>query len=156
MSDRAPKILPRNLTAQAARSVVGNPAITRPEDAVGNCYPGLEVDVRNLDRRFFPGLVFEFIARNDIDASYNDHVEYGARLAYVDQKRDPDLRPDLGKAIDDNASTLGEDVWFLEGSNRTQAPVHAGPREPGGPTLCRSMACTCGGSCVDSSPTSLS
>jgi hypothetical protein len=136
MSDRAPKILPRNLTAQAARSVVGNPAITRPQDAVGNCYPGLEVDVRNLDRRFFPGLVFEFIARNDIDASYNDHVEYGARLAYVDQKRDPDLRPDLAKTIDDNASTLGEGVWFLEWIEQDGKRLSMrGPREPGGPTL---------------------
>src|SRR5262245_6330297 len=47
---KPPKIVPRNLTARAA--IFGNPAITRPEDAVGNCYPGLEIDVRNLDRRF--------------------------------------------------------------------------------------------------------
>jgi Ferritin-like len=138
MSDRAPKILPRNLTARAARPVVGNPAITRPEDAVGNCYPGLEVDVRNLDRRFFPGLVFEFIARNDIDASYNDNVEYGARLAYVDHKRDPELRldPDLAKTIDDNASTLDSGIWFLEWIEQDGKRLSMrGPREPDGPTL---------------------
>src|SRR5215470_9056146 len=48
------KIFPRNLTAQADYLVPGNPVISRPEDAVANCFPGLELDVRNLDRRFFP------------------------------------------------------------------------------------------------------
>src|SRR5262245_33950554 len=76
---RKEKIYPRNLTALAAYVVAGNPAVTRPEDAVANCFPGLEMDVRNLDRRFFPGLVFEF-------------VEDGARLAYVDALSDPDLQ----------------------------------------------------------------
>src|SRR3954469_7836135 len=75
------KIFPRNLTAQAAYLVPGNPVVTRPEDAVANCFPGLEMDVRNLDRRFFPGLVFDF-------------VEDGARLMYVDVYEDPDLRLD--------------------------------------------------------------
>ncbi len=54
------KIFPLNLTARAAATVVGNPVTTRLESGVGNCYPGLEFDHRNLDRRFFPGLVFEF------------------------------------------------------------------------------------------------
>ena len=60
-AQQANKIFPRNLTAQAAYQIAGNPVVTRPEDAVANCFPGLEVDIRNLDRRFFPGLVFDFI-----------------------------------------------------------------------------------------------
>jgi Ferritin-like len=103
------KIFPRNLTAQAAYQVPGNPAITRPEDAVANCFPGLEIDVRNLDRRFFPGLVFDF-------------VENGARLMYVDVYEDPDTRLDTPKAqnlyfllsSDDMQSTLTDGVWFLD------------------------------------------
>src|SRR5215470_4767557 len=79
------KIFPRNLTAQADYLVPGNPVISRPEDAVANCFPGLELDVRNLDRRFFPGLVFEFV---------ND----GARVAYVDALQDPDLRVNTPEA----------------------------------------------------------
>src|SRR5277367_491123 len=66
------KIFPRNLTARAEFSVAGSPIVTRPEDAVANCYPGLELDVRNLDRRFFPGLVFNFVEPD------------GAKLAYAD------------------------------------------------------------------------
>ncbi|MGH9280870.1 MAG: ferritin-like domain-containing protein [Acidimicrobiales bacterium] len=54
------KIFPRNLTARADYVVRGNPASTRPESGVDNCYPGLEFDQRNLDKRFFPGLVVEF------------------------------------------------------------------------------------------------
>jgi hypothetical protein len=58
------KIFPRNLTARADYIVRGNPTNTRPESGVDNCYPGLEFDQRNLDKAFFPGLVFEF-HRND-------------------------------------------------------------------------------------------
>jgi hypothetical protein len=61
--DRGPsdtKIFPRNLTAHADYAVRGNPSTSRPESGVGNCYPGLEFDQRNLDKSFFPGLLFEF------------------------------------------------------------------------------------------------
>jgi hypothetical protein len=92
------QIFPRNLTARAAYRVAGNPVVTRPEDAVANCYPGLELDVRNLDRRFFPGLVFEFIARSDVGAPYTEPERYGALLAYVDLYGDPDLQLDTKEA----------------------------------------------------------
>lgn len=54
------KIQPRNLTARADKWVRGNPVTVRPESGVDNCYPGLEFDQRNLDKRFFPGLEFEY------------------------------------------------------------------------------------------------
>src|SRR5262249_25276247 len=87
------KIFPRNLTARAAYQVPGNPDNSRPEDAVANCYPGLELDVRNLDRRFFPGLLFNFVARRDTSEPYKTPDHYGARLVYVDYDNDPDLSP---------------------------------------------------------------
>src|SRR3954447_11982890 len=65
------KIFPRNLTARADYIVPGNPTNSRPESGVDNCYPGLEFDQRNLDQRFFPGLVFYF------------HRADGARLVEV-------------------------------------------------------------------------
>jgi hypothetical protein len=40
--------------------IAGNPVTTRLESGVGNCFPGLEFDHRNLDRRFFPGLIVNF------------------------------------------------------------------------------------------------
>jgi hypothetical protein len=53
------KLHARNLTARADLIVAGNAVTTRPESGVENCFPGLEFDQRNLDKRFFPGLVFE-------------------------------------------------------------------------------------------------
>src|SRR4051812_22112254 len=103
------KIFPRNLTARAAYVVPGNPVITRPEDAVANCFPGLELDIRNLDRRFFPGLVFDYIGD-------------GARLSYVDVYRDPDLMLDtpdaqrlyLQLSDQDMLDRLAAGLWYLD------------------------------------------
>src|SRR5215469_9892054 len=60
--------LPRNVAAlgraqapeAATRVAAGNPISTRLESGVGNCFPGLEFDMRNLERRFFPFLETEF------------------------------------------------------------------------------------------------
>jgi hypothetical protein len=58
------KLQPRNRTARlAAARAAGNPVITELESGVGNCFPGLEFDARNLDRRFFPFLVVDFVDR---------------------------------------------------------------------------------------------
>jgi hypothetical protein len=54
------KLFPRNLTARAATVVRGNPVNSRPESGVENSWPGLEFDHRNLEKVFFPGLVFEY------------------------------------------------------------------------------------------------
>jgi hypothetical protein len=114
------RIFPRNLTALAARQVTGNPVNTRLESGVGNCYPGLEFDQRNLDRRFFPGLVFEF----------SSSKQAGAHLVEVDTG-DPDLnplafasnpadRPDVARQAalaaelgGDTGDTLRQGSWFL-------------------------------------------
>lgn len=58
------KIFPRNLTARADHMVRGNPAGSRPESGVDNCFPGLEFDQRNLDKCFFPGLTVDFHHRS--------------------------------------------------------------------------------------------
>jgi len=58
------KLIPRNVAAlrrgqnqnDGARAAAGNPVSTRLESGVGNCFPGLECDLRNLERRFFPFL----------------------------------------------------------------------------------------------------
>src|SRR5437870_5818339 len=113
------KIFPLNLTAQAAAKVPGNPVTTRLEGGVGNCFPGLEYDHRNLDRRFFPGLVFQLGSAT------------GAELLRVDTT-DPDLSPDTfegppGDAPDaavqsalrtalsgEPGKALGQGSWFLD------------------------------------------
>ena len=68
------KLMPRNVAAvrrsatggpAITRIVPGNPVSTRLESGVGNCFPGLECDLRNLERRFFPFLEVD-IADNAI------------------------------------------------------------------------------------------
>jgi len=117
-------IIPVNLTAKADFNVPGNPPSTRPEDGVGNCYPGLEYDHRNLDRRFFPGLVVEFVSRSNMFAP--DQPWGGVRVVAVDTS-DPalndtihsdlaeKLRHQLGGADGDRlgASLPIAHGWFL-------------------------------------------
>lgn len=58
------KLLARNAAAlrqhqdprATPRVTAGNPVSTRLESGIGNCFPGLECDLRNLERRFFPCL----------------------------------------------------------------------------------------------------
>src|SRR3954451_15776114 len=64
MAETAGKLLPRNLAAfrvgqdaaTARPQAAGNPMSTLLQSGVGNCFPGLEFDIRNLERRFFPFL----------------------------------------------------------------------------------------------------
>jgi hypothetical protein len=121
------KVFPLNLTARAAAVVAGNPVVTRLEDGVGNCFPGLEFDNRNLDRRFFPGFVWNFISA---DVQANVHLG-GARLldvitgdAALENPNAPtavttQLQSDLskfanGSAFDSTAATdLTRGAWYL-------------------------------------------
>jgi hypothetical protein len=80
------KLIPRNVaalrrvgaTGAAPRVVTGNPVSTRLESGVGNCFPGLECDLRNLERRFFPFLEVD-IDDNQISLARVDRA--GARAA---------------------------------------------------------------------------
>jgi hypothetical protein len=100
------RIYPRNLTARAYHQIDGNPDTTRPEDSNANCYPGLDLDLRNLDRRFFPGLVFNFVARRDISAPYIEPQRYGGLLSYLDTFGDPDLQPEFASNLDGEIQLL--------------------------------------------------
>jgi hypothetical protein len=53
---------PKNLTAQIDYEARGNPPSTRPASSVSNCFPGLELDLRNLWRRLLVGVeLHEFL-----------------------------------------------------------------------------------------------
>jgi hypothetical protein len=75
------KLLPRNVSALrqgrdaagATLTSVGNPISTRLESGIGNFFPGLECDMRNLERRFFPFL--------EVDTDFSDIVVAAVDLA---------------------------------------------------------------------------
>lgn len=106
---RAPKLFPRNLTARANRIVLGNPASSRPESGVDNCYPGLEFDKRTLDQCFFPGLRFEY------------HSQEGAVLIAADE-RQPQVQALLNDAENEDRAVF---LWALHcGSAKERGAVH--------------------------------
>jgi hypothetical protein len=77
----SPKLIARNVAAvrrfadpaNLTRTTAGNPVSTRLESGIGNCFPGLECDLRNLERRFFPFIEVDigfsqiFVVRVDTD-----------------------------------------------------------------------------------------
>ena len=146
----SPKLFPRNLTARAAYSVLGNPDISRPEDSVGNCFPGLDLDVRNLDRRFFPGLVFEFISSGNTP----EPDRLGALLLYPDGRGDSDLRPEYLEQLEpkvrkwiaplredlfsrlngDLQDKLADGVWYLDWIEQGGKRIPMGQHQADGPT----------------------
>lgn len=66
------RIEARNLTAQLQYRAAGNPPSTLANAAVSNCYPGLEMDARNMWRQLFVGIVLHegsnFVIGVDPDA----------------------------------------------------------------------------------------
>lgn len=59
---------PRNLTAQLDYRGAGNPPSTHPDQAISNCYPGLEFDLRNAWRRIFEGITLHEADNLVVDA----------------------------------------------------------------------------------------
>lgn len=123
-------IIPQNLTAAAQENVVGNPPSTRPESGVGNCYPGLEYDHRNLDRRFFPGLLVDFVAAG---------THQGIRVAAVAANDpglltppagDKELRPKLQADLAALAASKKR-PWFV--NKVSQGDTHIELRDDTGP-----------------------
>ncbi|WP_292292456.1 ferritin-like domain-containing protein [Marivita sp.] len=96
--------------------VLGNPVSSLMESGVGNCYPGLEFDIRQLDVRFFPGLTFEFLG---LEPAGPDGTQ-GVRLVNAEAESDPlfdDPAPWL-KALKrqlngPEGGALGDGDWYL-------------------------------------------
>ncbi len=121
---------PLNLSARLNSAATGNPASTTLASGVANCFPGLEFDHRNLDRRFFPGLVVEFADPE------RERESLGGAVLAVDLD-DPFLeevaavRPQLETLRDEMA---GDDrQWWL--ASVTQEGVTIDPRQLGGVAL---------------------
>lgn len=110
------RIFPRNLTAQAAYNVAGNPPSTRPESGVANCFPGLEYDHRTLDSRFFPGLAVIYVSQGSalgvriVTADPNENIllRPPAEFASIARTLRPQLRT-LATALADPAGI----PWFV-------------------------------------------
>lgn len=113
---------PRNRSARAAHRVLGNPASAGLEASVGNCFPGLEIDVRNLDGRFFPGLVFWVVTEPLAPVPGAPPNQAGIRLHALDfladpmlpaNSREPWVQTLLNQLQGDVGVTLSQGRWYL-------------------------------------------
>ncbi|HEY2107139.1 MAG TPA: hypothetical protein VGH29_15175, partial [Candidatus Binataceae bacterium] len=104
----APKFIARNASAAIITDyVTGNPVNTRLESGVGNCFPGLELDLRNLERRFFPHLAVDFIDDGTIEVVAVDTDRLAA---------DPNLTDDQNNTYELVAADIGNDrvTWRID------------------------------------------
>jgi hypothetical protein len=110
-------VVPRNLTAMAADRVRSNPPSTTPADSIENCFPGLDIDIRNLFIDLFAGLkvdAFFPVVTEVLDGSLAAQIAAGQGIVQID-----------GQALDSN----GWDVvlagrYRLDPADPTQgAPV---------------------------------
>jgi hypothetical protein len=70
-----PAIKPTNLTAQLLHSARGNPPSVLAEAAISNCFPGLELDFRNIWKN-----LFESIELHEAGLGENGHRVVGVEL----------------------------------------------------------------------------
>jgi hypothetical protein len=109
-------ISPINLSAQLHYKPHGNPPSSSPITAVGNYFPGLELDLRNLWRRIFEGIVLHESLSLVVAAEQNEFSDLvGFYLTKVDGK--PVLADLLGPPNPPNISLGGEVPATLELSN---------------------------------------
>lgn len=110
MPDPEIKVAARNLTARAAADApplaAGNSMATMLQSGVGNCYPGLECDIRNLERRFFPFLEMDLAGDNGLVTAVDIEGVEAARQAGILEDSDAAAY----RLISDN---LGSG-WFME------------------------------------------
>src|SRR5260370_7140530 len=122
----------------------GTPVTTLLEGGVANCFPGLEYDHRNLDRRFFPGLMFHWSSGT------------GAPLVKVDVN-DPDLSPATFEGLPEDApdatvqsalrtalngtqgKALRQGSWFLDSIKQSGRTISVRNRD--GMTIWRLVRC---------------
>lgn len=121
------KLIARNVAAfrrgrppkQAAdvAVVAGNSMSTRLESGVGNCFPGLECDLRNLERRFFPFL--------EVDIQDNEIRIVGVDVAGARAKaRDGGLPPAAAREYARIAKDLAaRRSWHVRSLTGTFGPL---------------------------------
>jgi len=107
MPTSQPKLIARNVAAvrrfadpsNLLSITAGNPASTRLESGIGNCFPGLECDLRNLERRFFPFLEMDpidnFIFLASVDTDGVAHAQAAGDLSQADASLYAALADDL-------------------------------------------------------------
>jgi hypothetical protein len=120
-----PKLLPRNISAlrkgrdpgSATRTTLGNPISTRLESGIGNFFPGLECDLRNLERRFFPFLEidtdFTNIVVAAVDIAGASAAASDGTISAADLENYRVIQHDIGQGVRWSVSVIDGDFGPL-------------------------------------------
>jgi hypothetical protein len=104
---RYPAVGKASLTAQMRHPAAGNPVNSRPEMAIANCCPGLEVDFRAVWRRLFEGIEL---------SEHDNYVVNDTRVDADGEQVEPSLKGhrllSIGRGKDDKITSTapGEPV----------------------------------------------
>jgi Ferritin-like len=112
------KLLPRNASAWQVELIAGNSAISRLESGVGNCFPGLEFDIRNLERRFFPHLAVDFVGTVMLVAEVDFAGAEASSLPPADLETYEAL-------AEDTASANPDEFWIVDRISGSFGPFGA-------------------------------
>jgi hypothetical protein len=111
---------PVNLAAQLDYRAKGNPPSTKPDTAISNAYPGLEMDFRNVWRRILEGIVLHESLNFVVEVERSDWQELKGmlvlRIAGVDLTA-PVTGPDNSGTVGPLKNAFGSDRMALEWSN---------------------------------------
>jgi hypothetical protein len=111
---------PVNLAAQLDYRAKGNPPSTKPDTAISNAYPGLEMDFRNVWRRILEGIVLHESLNFVVEVERSDWQELKGmlvlRIAGVDLTA-PVTGPGNSGTVGPLKDAFGSDRMALEWSN---------------------------------------
>ncbi len=115
-----PDIRPINLAAQLEFRAKGNPPSTKPDSAISNAFPGLEMDVRNVWRRILDGIVLHESLNFVVDVEKDELKPLKGtmlvRIAAVDVTG-PVTGPNANGQVGPLPDSFGSDRMALEWSN---------------------------------------
>ena len=117
------KLTPKNQTAkQLLHRSVGNPPSTLPDQAISNCFPGLEFDFRNVWRRIFVGITMHEADSYVVSVEDQQYASLlHCRILKIDGHdmttilRGP--RVANGPTVDMATPANPDAAWFMEWSN---------------------------------------
>lgn len=130
-----PAITASNLTAQLHYRGEGNPYSVLPRTAISNCFPGLELDFRNLWRRAFEGIVL--IENNNYVIEADEKFKHLIHCRLVAIDGDPTMVATSGPTFPDQQPPFGtlittsnpNGVSFMEWSNNMAKVLQKQGRE---------------------------
>jgi hypothetical protein len=130
--EKVEEVRPVNLAAQLQYRAKGNPPSTKPDTAISNAYPGLEMDFRNAWRRILDGIILHESLNFVLEAEREEYAELkGMFLLTVHglELTAPVTGPNADGTPGPLPDAFGSDRMALEWSNALAAVIQSASGE---------------------------